>query len=320
MSMPPHRPGRMLETGMHILWRLPHDSPRGDQTMAYRKITCFVTGGSRDAAALSAALTLAAPAKGNVTALYLKADPRDVMPMVGEGLSGALIQELLKSLEQENQVHAARALAALEQALAAAGGTVCDRSPGVDRVSASFAEAAGVTEDVMAAAARLSDITVFPSVANEDRTAVLVGLEAALLESGRPVLVAPESGVSTVLGRTVALAWNGRAQSARALALAMPLLEKAEAVHVLGVDTLRTDADEAAPVVEYLSWHGIPATYHKLEGSGSVASQLQERCADIGADLLVMGGYGHSRLRELILGGVTRAMLNQTRLPLLLAH
>ncbi|MFV3075533.1 universal stress protein [Niveispirillum fermenti] len=288
--------------------------------MAYRKITCFVTGGARDAAALSAALTLAAPAKGNVTALYLKADPRDVMPMVGEGLSGALIQDLLKSLEQENQVHAAKAHATLEQALAAVGGAVCDRPPGTDRVSASFAEAAGVTEDVMAAAARLSDITVFPSVANEDRTAVLVGLEAALLESGRPVLVAPEGGVTPVLGRTVALAWNGRAQSARALALAMPLLEKADAVHVLGVDTLRTDADEAAPVVEYLAWHGIPATYHKLDGSGSVAAQLQERCAEVGADLLVMGGYGHSRLRELILGGVTRAMLNQTTLPLLLAH
>lgn len=287
--------------------------------MAFRKITCFVTGGARDAAALSAALQLATPVKGNVAALYLRADPRDVMPMIGEGLSGALIQDLLKSLEQENKVHADKARAHLETALAAAGGVYCDRPPGSDRVSGSFAEASGVTEDVMAAAARLSDLTVFPSVANEDRTAVLVGLEAALLEGGRPLLVAAEAP-SAQMGRTVAVAWNGRTQSARALALAMPLLAEAEAVHVLGVDTLRTDAEEAAPVVDYLAWHGIPATYHKLTGAGGVATQLQETCADVGADILVMGGYGHSRLRELILGGVTRAMLNQTTLPLLLAH
>lgn len=287
--------------------------------MAYRKITCFVTGGSRDAAALASALLLAAPAKGNVAALYLRADPRDVMPMVGEGLSGALIQDLMKSLEQENKAHAAEARAHLEAALTTAGGTYCDRPPGSDRVSGSFAEAAGVTEDIMAAAARLSDVTVFPCVANEDRTAVLVGLEAALLEGGRPLLVAPEAAPS-VLGRTVAIAWNGRTQSARALALAMPLLAGAEAVHVLGVDTLRTDAEEAAPVVDYLAWHNIPARYHKLSGAGGVAQQLQDTSAEVGADLLIMGGYGHSRLRELILGGVTRAMLNQTTLPLLLAH
>lgn len=287
--------------------------------MAYRKITCFVTGGGRDAAALSTALLLAAPAKGNVAALYLRADPRDVMPMVGEGLSGALIQDLMKSLEQENKSHSAKARAHLDQALAAAGGVWCERPPGTDRVSGSFAEAAGVTEDIMAAAARLSDVTVFPSVANEDRTAVLVGLEAALLEGGRPLLVAPEAPPS-VLGRTVAIAWNGRTQSARALALSLPLLTGADAVHVLGVDTMRTDADEAAPVVEYLAWHNVPAQYHKLSGTGSVAQQLQDACAEVGADLLVMGGYGHSRLRELILGGVTRAMLNQTTLPLLLAH
>ncbi len=287
--------------------------------MAFRKITCFVTGGSRDQAALATALTLAAPAKGNVAALYLRADPRDVMPMIGEGLSGALIQDLLKTLEQENQVRATQSRQHLETALAAVGGALCDRPPGLDKVSGSFAEASGVTEDVIAAAARLSDITVFPSVATEDRTAVLVGLEAALLESGRPLLVAPEAPPSTI-GRTVAVAWNGRAQSARALALAMPILSKAEAVHVLGVDTVRTDAEDASAVVEYLAWHGVPATCHKLTGAGSVATQLQEACADVGADLLVMGGYGHSRLRELILGGVTRAMLNQTTLPLLLAH
>ncbi len=281
--------------------------------MAFRKITCFVTGGARDAAALGSALLLAAPAKGNVAALYLRADPRDVMPMVGEGLSGALIQDLMKSLEQENKSHAAKARDHLDKALAAAGGVYCEL------VSGSFAEAAGVTEDIMAAAARLSDVTVFPSVANEDRTAVLVGLEAALLEGGRPLLVAPEA-TPAHLGRRVAIAWNGRTQSARALALAMPLLAGADAVHVLGVDTLRTDADEAAPVVDYLAWHNVPAQYHKLSGLGSVAQQLQEACAEFGADLLVMGGYGHSRLRELILGGVTRAMLNQTTLPLLLAH
>lgn len=287
--------------------------------MAYRKVTCFITGNDRDAAALATAMALVAPARGNVAAMFLRADPRDVMPMIGEGLSGALIQDLMKTLDQENTTRAAQAQRNLQTALDNVGGSLCARPPGPVGITGSFTDATGVAEDVMAAAARLSDATVFPSVIGEDRTAVLVGLEAALLEGGRPLVVAPIAP-PTQVGKVVAIAWNGRAQSARALALAMPVIAHAESVHILGVDTMRTDASEVSAVVEYLAWHGIPAQGHSLTGAGSVATQLLTATTDVGADLLIMGGYGHSRLRELILGGVTKAMLNQATIPLLMAH
>ena len=101
----------------------------------------------------------------------------------------------------------------------------------------------------------------------------------------------------------------------------MPFLESAVAVHLLTATSARTQADTLDGTREYLAWHGIDCDVHVLEARGEpVGAALMRKASTIGADLLVMGGYGHARLRERILGGVTHHIVNQPELPILLAH
>jgi nucleotide-binding universal stress UspA family protein len=296
------------------------NNAKGKPAMAYRKILSVLTGADSDAAALATAFSLVASTKGNVSALFLRHDPRDAMPMIGEGMTGSMIQDVMKSLEEENAARGDQAYQHFKTASNAAGASECARAPGPDKVSACWQEVDGVTEDVLTAATRISDAAVFPPLSKELRTAVLAGMEAVLLEGGRPVIVSAANPPST-LGRKVAIAWNGRVQASRAVALAMPVLQTADEVHILTVGTPKTDAEGGHQLQEYLAWHGIPSAHHRLTPKGTtVAGCILAQCRDVGADMLVMGGYGHSRLRELILGGVTKDMLDQNELTLLMAH
>lgn len=101
----------------------------------------------------------------------------------------------------------------------------------------------------------------------------------------------------------------------------MPFLIRAASVFIVTADTAVTSADEAARLADYLAWHGIQPTVDTIRPTKeSVGSALAGRVTELGADLLVMGGYGHSRVREMILGGVTRHILSHPGLPVLMAH
>ncbi len=147
--------------------------------------------------------------------------------------------------------------------------------------------------------------------------------EALFLESGRPVLIVPCRGQIDNIGTKVVIGWDGSREAARAVNDAMPFLVKAESVTVvtLGHDGDASDAASTDPagVVFHLAQHGIPATgFRRSLGKESVADALLGCAAD--ADLLVVGGYAHSRLREWVAGGVTRDLLRQMTVPVLMAH
>lgn len=170
--------------------------------------------------------------------------------------------------------------------------------------------------------ARLHDVTVL--VGGDDGSGDNRSLlEAAMFETGRPVIVLPPNGSGTFRGDTIAIAWNDSPQAARAVTDAMPLLQKAGAVHVISV----TDEDSARArmpgdkLVAYLKRHGVQAVADDIVARHqSVHEAVGARVAQIGADALVMGAYGHSRLREQILGGNTEAMLRDPPLPILMSH
>lgn len=148
-------------------------------------------------------------------------------------------------------------------------------------------------------------------------------VESVLLASGRPALVVPYVGCSGEIGDTVVVAWKETREAARAVAAALPLLQRAAKVHVLSWDA------EAETEVQghrldldgYLRLHGVEPTWHR---GGAEPEQLGEillsRAFDLGADLLVMGCYGHSRAREWVLGGTSRSVLRGMTLPVLMAH
>jgi nucleotide-binding universal stress UspA family protein len=148
--------------------------------------------------------------------------------------------------------------------------------------------------------------------------------EHLALESGRPVLVVPYVGRYTEIGRNVVIAWKPGREAARAVFDALPILKQAEQVQILEVDeggTRRAGAAADTSVAVALARHGIkPAVRTSIAGDIGVGDEILSRLADMGADLLVMGAYGHSRMRELVFGGVTRHIAKHMTVPTLFSH
>jgi len=148
-------------------------------------------------------------------------------------------------------------------------------------------------------------------------------IEGALFASGRPVLVVPYIQRSALTLDRVLVCWNGSRNAARAVGDAMPFLHRARKVEVLIAlgEAGRTDEIEGADIAEHLARHGLDVELKRRAAiEGDVADAILSHAADASADFLVMGGYGHSRLRELILGGVTRGILRTMTVPVLMAH
>ncbi|MBL8547706.1 MAG: universal stress protein [Hyphomonadaceae bacterium] len=150
-------------------------------------------------------------------------------------------------------------------------------------------------------------------------------IEGVLFHSGRPALIAPPGWTGTTIGKRVVVAWDASREATRALSEADDLLENAEAVTVLTVDAkpkMFGHGDQpGANIAGHLSRRGLPAEVRNIDSGGRSASEaILEEARKFNADLIVMGGYAHSRLRELVFGGATRELLRSTTVPLLMAH
>ncbi|TWB35898.1 universal stress protein [Nitrospirillum pindoramense] len=290
--------------------------------MSYRKILSVLTGGAGDRAALAAAFALARRGGGHVLGLVPNPDPREAVPALGEGVSGALVEEIMTMVEQESRNHRTRAHQTFDAVLAEAGASLAESPVAAASVTGDFREVVGNQEDVAVVQARLADLSVMAQVAETTGGEALLMLEAILLDSARPLLVVPPAfNADAGLGRHIVIAWNGSRESAQAVAQALPLLTTAETVTVIAVETDKTDGAAGRDLAEYLGWHGVTAQVRQPMAEGrSVGALLLAEAKAADADLLVLGGYGHSRLREMILGGVTRHVLYNATLPVLLAH
>jgi nucleotide-binding universal stress UspA family protein len=147
--------------------------------------------------------------------------------------------------------------------------------------------------------------------------------ESVLFEAGRPVIIVPYIQKAPLKLDRVMACWDGSRPAARAIADAMPLLERAGLVEVVIVSNERGKRDEipGADMGQHLARHGLKVDIKRIsEGSIDVADALLSHAADFSADLIVMGGYGHSRLREFVLGGVTHSILKSMTAPVLMSH
>lgn len=175
--------------------------------------------------------------------------------------------------------------------------------------------------------ARYADLTVLGQPQRDGPQAGFAGelANAVMLHSGRPVLFVPFAGDDASLGRTVLVAWKDARESARALADALPLLARAENVYVVSVAPQSAvavhDSLVEARVLTWLEHHGIGARFRReVAPDLDAGNVLLSQAADLGADLVVMGGYSRPRLTERVLGGVTRLMLESMTVPVLMAH
>ena len=150
-------------------------------------------------------------------------------------------------------------------------------------------------------------------------------IDGALFDAKRPVLLVHEGAPVTLRPGKIVLAWDSTPDAAAAAREALDLMISAEAVHVVMIDPVadmnRQGEEPGADIATYLSRHGIKVTVDRIASSGrTTAKALRQRASELSADLIVMGAYGHSRLRERIFGGVTQSMIDEPTLPVLLAH
>jgi nucleotide-binding universal stress UspA family protein len=173
--------------------------------------------------------------------------------------------------------------------------------------------------------ARYADLTVVgQGIDLKDAPYDLTFLPQELaLGVGRPVLIVPRYGTFETVGERVLVAWNGSREATRAVHDALPLLKLASSVTVLSIDPEHDTGDRipGADIALHLARHGVAAEGMSTVGLDiSVGDLLLSRAADLGADLIVMGAYGHSRVRELVLGGATRHILQHMTVPVLMSH
>jgi len=286
-----------------------------------RTILASVSGGETDGATLATAFAVAERHAAHVDVLFARPAPAETIPMVGEGVSSAVVEQLLVSAGSEWAKRELTARNGFDAAVAATGLVLHDAPPGPGAASASWRSEAGREDRVVRRACPTCDLLVMANRAGrDDNLQFVLTLEAALLTGGRPLLLIPDGSPRRAFP-SVAIAWDNSGLAAHAVAGAMPLLRDAAAVSVLSAATPRTDPARAAELAGYLAWHGIAAAVDRIDpGHGKVGPALLARAGELGADLLVMGGYGHSRVREFILGGVTRHVLTHTAIPVLIAH
>lgn len=288
--------------------------------MTFARILAPLTGGQRDATVLASAFAAAKPFNAHVVALFVSPDPVEAMPYYGEGMSSAVVQEIMDVAKDAAGRASQVARACLDQVAAAAGVTVTLAPELRSNVTASFLETQGNFADRVALTGRLSDLIVFGALKESDRPGIAEAFETTLIDTGRPVLLASQAPKSDFAQR-IAIAWNGSVASAHAVTAALPFLERASSIEILAAKRTSGEEIPTADLISYLRLRGIQAVGRQVEaGTRPVADVLLEAAGQCGAGMLVAGGYGHNRLREMFVTGVTRRVVAHAAIPCFLVH
>jgi nucleotide-binding universal stress UspA family protein len=280
--------------------------------MSFKTILVHIAQGDAGAARADAAARLAEAQGARLIGLATVAQPT---PVLIEGSAAAAGVWAEQATEYE-----AEAKSVADAFLAEMGRRGLEAEA---RIAPGFEENAG---GALALNARYADISVIGGRDGEASRALADSMiDGALFDSGRAALVIPAAGAPATLGARPLLAWDGGAQAARAAREALPFLTAAEDVRVCVAKTyfgMASHGDEpGADVARWLAGHGVKVEVEVVEKtSGSVAATLAEAAERSGRDMIVMGGFGHSRLRESIFGGVTADLVEKPPLPLFLAH
>ena len=278
------------------------------------------TGSERDAAVFAAALSLARRFAAHLQFLHVRPDAAALaVSLSADGSGATMVGGLMNRLEDEAALREERASQSFRG--------FCERhalaireAPSPDaRPSAQWLREIGAEPQWIVEHGRLSDLLVIGRP-GEDEGVLLDTLETALLESGRPLLIPPPTP-ATALPETIAIAWKNTPHAARALTGALPFLSIAKQIVILTVaEDTGSPEEEANRLATCLRWHGVPVSIRHLQSNGRTVPDTLLSAAANGAALLVMGGYGHSRLREWIFGGVTLQVLRHADVPVLIMH
>jgi nucleotide-binding universal stress UspA family protein len=276
--------------------------------MNYKTILVHIDSGNRCATRVDVAIRLAIQHEAHLVALYA------LVPFV---LPGYLIAQAGREVIETQKNAAVKEMARAEAAF-----TKQSSNAGLSDIE--WRSSLNDPVDAMAMHARYADLVVIgqSDPANDSGTA-LDFPERMVLSSGRPVLILPNIGSFPTIGKRVLIAWNASHEATRAVTDAIPLLRLADNVNVMAINPEHGvhGSVPGAEIALYLARHGVHIEVKTDHGAGiDVGNEILSRAADFAADLIVMGGYGHSRLKEWVLGGATRTLLESMTVPVLMSH
>lgn len=255
------------------------------------------------------AISVAAALQAHLTGVAFIYDP--VVPISGAGYIPADVIEIQRD---DNETAAEAAIKSFNAASDQAG---ISAEPLMTSASLSGAG------DQFARMARRFDLAIVGQAQPDISSVEQIIGENTLFESGRPMIMVPYIQKTAFKTDNVMICWDGGRTAARAVADAIPIIRKGGRVEIVIVASERGKQDEieGADIGQHLARHGLKVDVHRISGGNiDVGDALLSHAADSGADLMVMGGYGHSRLREFILGGVTRSIFESMTVPVLLSH
>jgi nucleotide-binding universal stress UspA family protein len=276
-----------------------------------KDIAFHLSARASEGATIDYAVSVAAAFEAHLAGIAFALDPF-VPPTMGIG--DAVDAGWIDDQREEAQAAALAAIARFEEAARRNGLSAESR-----RLDVSLAGAAQTFGRI----ARCFDLSIVRQAEPGKAPLEDLVIEAALFDAGRPVLVVPYIQKTPLALERVLVCWDGGRSAARAVGDAMPFLRRAKAVEVVIVqgDAGKGDEIAGADIGEHLARHGLEVEVKRIVADGgSVMDTILSHAADVGADFLVMGGYGHSRLREFILGGVTRGILGTMTVPVLMSH
>ena len=279
--------------------------------MSYKTILVHVDGSKRAAERVKVAARIALAENAHLIGIAITGVSKFIYQsgLIGEAyVDVAPYQEIL-------QQRAQNALAEFEQAVAGTGLTSFEKRIVDDEA------AAGTSVQ-----ARCGDLVVIGQIDPNDPSPTVLSdfPEQVVLHAGKPVLIVPYAEQFDAIGKNVLISWNGSVAASRALSSAIPLLRRAETVQVVIFNPENEsdiDAEQSgSDLVHHLARHGIETQLQLQTTTLDLGNALLSLAADVNCDLLVMGGYGHSRFREILLGGVTRTVLESMTVPVLMSH
>lgn len=274
-----------------------------------KDIVVNLTVGQNGGPAGDYAVSVASAFNAHLTGIAFVYDP--IVPVSGTGYIPA---EVIESQQADNETAAKAAIDRFASATERAG-----LSAEPLTLTASLSGAG----DQFGRIARRFDLAIVGQGEPETGTVDEIIAETALFESGRPLIMVPYIQKAPLKLDNVMVCWDGSRQAARAIGDVLPLLTKAGRVEIVIITNERGKQDEieGADMGQHLARHGLKIDVHRIAGGNiDVADALLSHAADSSADFMVMGGYGHSRLREFVLGGVTHSMFRSLTIPALLSH
>jgi nucleotide-binding universal stress UspA family protein len=292
--------------------------------MAYRHLLVPLFGLEPDRAALDAALALSKFAGAHIVGLHAVADPLKTTPLMVD--VGVAIAEVVAAAERHADARSAQAKATFDAWVQETGVPLSNDPGRIKGPTAEYRAEKGQESELLARFGRLTDVIIMARPKSEQALDLIaVAVEDALFSAGRPVLLVPAEmsaeHVEGMINGPAIISWNGSIEGIRSISAALPLLKNRPRVRVINVKEGHAGTQSAAELAHFLAWHDVAASVGEAsELSGSIAERLLMAAREVNAGILVMGAYTHSRLKHLVLGGVTSHMIDAANVPVFMTH